>query len=483
MDFKKSVFKVRGIREMIDYSHPWQVIDRLQGSGTTFALSLDGIADKKVDGGYIFITNSHVVEKTIHVVMDVDSEVYKCKIMYIIPEYDLAILQPEKEIPNVKPLQIGKSPKQLEKVIIAGFPFGGDNISTTEGIISRIDAVQYYQGLTDNIAILIDAAVNFGNSGGPAINKQGHVAGVVFSGKRNAQNMNYIIPNAILKLFVRLYINKFKWNGISNLPVITRTLQNPTLRSILKIPENNGGIVITQLKAGNLGKLTEDFKKEDVILSINGHNVTGSGKINWNDQLIDYDLYINLLQPGTEINLDIIRDGKKMVMKHKLQAREMLIPKTDLYSPLSYAIIYGLIFLPMSYPLIESFDNRSWTFISNLVKANEEVYNFEEFDDGMLKYGIQQIIILREILPDNKNRDYEPYRRKLVTLNGFKVYNLMHMMDIIKGAIGKKELLKFEFEHDFIYIDIKNENTLEKFIEYNIGLTTAILGINEFVRL
>lgn len=492
MNFKKSVFKVRGIRESVSYDKPWQITDRIQGSGTTFALSLDGIitnnSDSKTKSGsgsdYIFITNSHVVENTIHIVMDVNSEVHKCKLMYIIPEYDLAIIQPEKEISNVHPLKIGKSPKQLEKVVIAGFPFGGDNISTTEGIISRIDAVQYYQGLADNIAILIDAAVNFGNSGGPAITKKGEVGGVVFSGKRSAQNMNYIIPNAILKLFVRLYINKFKWDGISYLPLVIRGLQNSTLRKVLKVPDNtNNGVVVTKLRPCNLGIKSTDFQKEDVILAINGHDITSSGKINWNDQLIDFDLYINLLQPGTKINIDIIRNGKPTKISHTLLGKDMLIPKTSLYSPLTYAIIYGLVFLPLSYPLIESYDPKSWSFISNLVKSNDDVYDFEVFDKEMIKYGLQQIIILQEILPDTKNQDYEPLKRKLVSLNGFKVYNLIHMMDIIKATIGKKELLKFDFEDDFIYIDSKDENTLEKFVEYNSALTTKLLGITEFIKI
>lgn len=46
---------------------------------------------------------------------------------------------------------------------------GGDNISVTKGIVSRVEPTQYVHGATQLMAIQIDAAINPGNSGGPAI--------------------------------------------------------------------------------------------------------------------------------------------------------------------------------------------------------------------------------------------------------------------------------------------------------------------------
>ena len=70
-----------------------------------------------------------------------------------------------------------------------GFWFaGGDNISVTKGVVSRVEPTQYVHGASQLMAIQIDAAINPGNSGGPAImgNK---VAGVAFQNLSGAENI------------------------------------------------------------------------------------------------------------------------------------------------------------------------------------------------------------------------------------------------------------------------------------------------------
>lgn len=68
------------------------------------------------------------------------------------------------------------------------FIAGGDNISITKGVVSRIELTQYVHGASQLMAIQIDAAINPGNSGGPAImgNK---VAGVAFQNLSGAENI------------------------------------------------------------------------------------------------------------------------------------------------------------------------------------------------------------------------------------------------------------------------------------------------------
>ena len=65
---------------------------------------------------------------------------------------------------------------------------GGDNISVTKGVVSRVEPTQYAHGGTQLMTIQIDAAINGGNSGGPAImgNK---VAGVAFQNLSGAENI------------------------------------------------------------------------------------------------------------------------------------------------------------------------------------------------------------------------------------------------------------------------------------------------------
>ena len=77
------------------------------------------------------------------------------------------------------------------------WPPGGDNISVTKGVVSRVEPTQYVHGATQLMAIQIDAAINPGNSGGPAImgNK---VAGVAFQNLSGAENIGSVQLHIII---------------------------------------------------------------------------------------------------------------------------------------------------------------------------------------------------------------------------------------------------------------------------------------------
>jgi hypothetical protein len=67
------------------------------------------------------------------------------------------------------PLQLGGIPELQDPVAVIGYPTGGDNISVSVGVVSRVEPQQYTHGATNLLAIQIDAAINPGNSGGPAV--------------------------------------------------------------------------------------------------------------------------------------------------------------------------------------------------------------------------------------------------------------------------------------------------------------------------
>ncbi len=60
------------------------------------------------------------------------------------------------------------------------FPIGGDTMSVTSGVVSRIEVTSYVHGAAELLAIQIDAAINSGNSGGPAFNSKGECVGIAF---------------------------------------------------------------------------------------------------------------------------------------------------------------------------------------------------------------------------------------------------------------------------------------------------------------
>lgn len=65
------------------------------------------------------------------------------------------------------------------------YPVGGDTMSVTQGVVSRIEVTSYVHGAAELLGIQVDAAINSGNSGGPAFNEHGQCVGIAFQSLRN----------------------------------------------------------------------------------------------------------------------------------------------------------------------------------------------------------------------------------------------------------------------------------------------------------
>ena len=89
-------------------------------------------------------------------------------------ECDLALLRVDPEsvafLSDVPAAELGGSdflPDLRDKVSVVGFPVGGDEVSITDGVVSRVEMQSYSHSARTLLAITVDAAVNSGNSGGP----------------------------------------------------------------------------------------------------------------------------------------------------------------------------------------------------------------------------------------------------------------------------------------------------------------------------
>lgn len=161
-------------------------------SGTGFFINSDG---------YV-ITNYHVVDGCENHKVVNKSDNFKAKIVAKDESLDLAILQVESS--GNFHLDISKKPAiKLQDIIAVGFPFGkylNDDLKYTSGIVSSL------KGPGDNSNLIqIDAALNFGNSGGPIVDKNtGNVVAVAVGMIRNEtiESINYGIKNTALINFL-----------------------------------------------------------------------------------------------------------------------------------------------------------------------------------------------------------------------------------------------------------------------------------------
>ena len=170
--------------------------------------------------GYI-MTDDHVIGKySVIGVRTADGESYWAKILYRDSKLDLALIKIEPK----KPLQIffkleAPSPKVGQKIYIIGNPQGGKSI--TDGIISRLDENDYIQ---------YTAATNPGNSGGPLLNDDGEVIGIVQRKVFSLTGINFAMSTSQIRQFIRK-------NG--NLPPETKKALNAQEEAMESIARGN----------------------------------------------------------------------------------------------------------------------------------------------------------------------------------------------------------------------------------------------------
>ncbi|PPS16256.1 hypothetical protein GOBAR_AA04324 [Gossypium barbadense] len=145
---------------------------------------------------------------------------------------------------------------------------GGDNISVTKGVVSRVEPTQYVHGATQLMAIQIDAAINPGNSGGPAImgNK---VAGVAF------QNLSYIIPVPVIKHFIAGIEESGKYMGFCFMGLSCQPTENVQLRNHFKMQPHMTGVLVSKINP--LSDAYGVLKKDDIILEFDGVPIANDG--------------------------------------------------------------------------------------------------------------------------------------------------------------------------------------------------------------
>lgn len=162
-----------------------------------------------IEGGYL-ITNAHVIAKLtedgkIDSISSMilckaykSNEKYELEFVYCDPKRDLAILKLDKE--NLKPVRFAKNPVRTGERIYAIGNSAGKGLCIIDGLVSNDSRV-----VGDNEFIVITANTLHGNSGGPLLNSDGELVGVV-DAMSGDLGINYAIPLSALVEF----LNKVK---------------------------------------------------------------------------------------------------------------------------------------------------------------------------------------------------------------------------------------------------------------------------------
>ena len=181
------------------FSMPWQRKRQFASTSTGFMVA-------GPDGERWLLTNAHAVEygTQIKVKRRGDDTKFLATVLAAGTECDIALLSvADPEFwEGAAPLTLGGLPRLQEAVAVVGYPIGGDTISVTSGVVSRIEVTAYVHGSTELLGIQVSAAINSGNSGGPCFNAGGECVGVAFQSMAgsDAENIGYVIPTPVVRV-------------------------------------------------------------------------------------------------------------------------------------------------------------------------------------------------------------------------------------------------------------------------------------------
>ncbi|HXI78134.1 MAG TPA: serine protease, partial [Steroidobacteraceae bacterium] len=216
---ENSVVKVFATLRYPDPFKPWskQAPSEVTASGVV-------IEGKRI------LTNAHVVlyASQVQIQANAAGDKVPATVVAVAPGIDLAILQlDDASFFDTHPpvARASKLPQIKDAVLAYGFPTGGNSLSITKGIVSRIEFVAYNYPVS-GLRIQVDAAINPGNSGGPAIAGD-KMIGLAFSKLGgDTQNIGYIIPNEEVDLFLK-DVADGSYDGKPAMYDELQTLENP----------------------------------------------------------------------------------------------------------------------------------------------------------------------------------------------------------------------------------------------------------------
>ena len=445
---KKALVKVYTSHQLFDYLSPWQYGQSANSTATGFIIV-----------GERIITNAHAVlnSKFLQVRKEGDSKKYKAVVKFTSEEYDLALVEIEDKsfFKGTVPLKLGTLPEIQEKLTVYGYPLGGDKLSTTQGIVSRMEHNTYT--LTNRKFLIgqTDAAINSGNSGGPVVSK-GKVAGVAFAGLNSADNIGYFIPVNILNNFLE-DIKDGKYDGPPLLGVEWLELESPSHRRMLGIEDKTGGILIKKVFKNS--PFEGVLQKNDVLMKLDNYPIEYDGTIEFRkNEKTDFSYVNQQKKYGDNLSYEIIRDKKTKTGQVKLEKKDIkytVVTEVTIETPPSYMVYGGLLFEPLTS-----------NYMAGVVEKLGSVYDKEE-----LYKDYKQLVVLVRVLPFDVNLGYTDAEHEIIVkVNGEKYKDFKDFAQKVKNV--KSGFIVFENDNgDEIVLDVKEvEEQREALMQnYNIS--------------
>jgi serine protease Do len=275
------------------------------GAGSGFIIDRDGF----------ILTNHHVIENAERITVTLaDGRTFRGEVVGTDPAIDIALIRiagakdlPEAPLGNSDELRVG------EWVCAIGNPLGYVH-SVTVGVVSFIGRKLFDASLDDYIQT--DAAINFGNSGGPLINTRGEVIGINSAVSSRTSSIGFAVPiNQAVSILPQLKASGRVARGYMGvlLTDVTAPLQRALGLDVAR------GAMVQDINADSPAERA-GLRVYDVIVEVEGRDISA------NDDLIRD---ISARSPGSVARVEVVRDGRRLTLPIRLTERPQAGAKAD----------------------------------------------------------------------------------------------------------------------------------------------------------
>ncbi|KAI5077937.1 hypothetical protein GOP47_0007761 [Adiantum capillus-veneris] len=435
-----AVVKVFCVHTEPNFSVPWQMKRPYNSKSSGFIIS-----------GRRLLTNAHSVhfQTQIRVQGRCSSKKFLARALAINRDCDLALLTVDDDEfweTMTSLVEIGDLPDLQEAVTLVGYPVGGNTMSVTRGVVSRI-VYTSYSGASYFLAVQIDAAINCGNSGGPAFDDKGQCVGIAFQKlTTDCDNIGYLIPTSVIAHFIRDYELNGDCTEFPALGITWQTLENPDLRNALCMAAHLEGICVLEIEPTS--PAAKFLQPSDIILSFDGVNIANDGTVPFlNGERINFGYLVTAKYMGEQAKFQIFRDSVIRNFDIELQTYKPLIPKYIKGRAPSYYIIGGIVFISVSVPYLCSEFDDDFCHAAPPSLINKYLHSVAHTED-------EELVIVSQILDDEINIDYEDCTNcQVVSFNGKSIRNLVQLTQLVETC--REPFLRFGIEehHQMLVLD------------------------------
>ena len=450
---QQSIVQIETDFKEYNYDEPWVSPSLHTAHGSGFVIQQGG---KK----YV-LTNAHCVENTGYLTVRLANQKTKFDAKTICVSYqcDLALLEIEDEEFQdlTQPLQLGDMANSGMDVQSIGFPMGGNELSISKGIVSRIEVGYYAQSGLDMIqvgrivqSILVIVVDQYSGD---------KVVGVAFQGI-DRQGLGFMIPTPVVKHFLTEAFNGKPYCGFPILPMAYQTLENHTLRSFYGLDAGQTGVKVTRID--DLSDAFSKLRKEDILLEIEGLLISNEGTVDIPGvgNNIDMVHVTHMKFIGDTVTLKVLRKNVETLQREiheitvtldnvPLQAKK--VAQTEFDKRPTYIIASGVSFTPLTYNYMEG---RGAELEDCLV-----IESGCQLKDTPKKAPNEQIVIINEVLNCKETGGYDEYMNKIITkVNGSKISNIKDVVAAIENNKNPTHVIETSSGHHLV---VKNMTAAE----------------------